>query len=93
MESNRLTVIVDDLAVYRDQAVFLQLDLSQCGIADDIHALQWLNGKGHIEYRDTRPNLEITELPEWALKCIEKWEEAYVDYVASQGLNEETPTE
>jgi hypothetical protein len=77
IQSNRVTIIVDDKAVYLDQYVYDDLDFSNCGISEDIHALQWMIDKGHIEYRDARHNLDITELPEWAIKCVEQWEIAY----------------
>jgi hypothetical protein len=77
--SNRVTVIVDDNAVYLDQGIFIDLDFSNCGIPEDIHALQFLNGSGEIEYRDSRHNFPITELPEWAIKCIEQWDLAKIN--------------
>ena len=48
---------------------------------DDIHALQFRNGSGWIEYRDTRPNPplnSVADFPDWAVKCIAKWEEQYI---------------
>jgi hypothetical protein len=77
MESNRLTIIVDDGAVYRDQGTYLGLDLSSCGIPQDVHVLQWMTDTGWIEYQDTRPNLDISELPDWATSCISVWESMY----------------
>jgi len=69
METNRLAIIVPDNAVYTDLYCFVGLDLSQCNIPEEIHALQWKDEAGHIEYVDTRHNDDITELPEWALNC------------------------
>jgi hypothetical protein len=78
VQSNRVTIIVADGAVYLDEGVYSHLDLSTCNIPKDVHALQWLNGKGHIEYiGHPIPNLDITVLPDWVNKCIEKWEIAY----------------
>jgi len=77
MDSNRLTIIVDDRAVYRDQEAYVNLDISSCGIPEDVHALQWMTDSGWIEYRDTRLNLDITQLPDWAVACIAVWEEKY----------------
>lgn len=77
-QSNRITIIPNDGAVYLDAGVYSSLDLSTCGIPGDVHALQWLNGKGHIEYvGHPIPNLDITVLPDWVNKCIEKWEIAH----------------
>ena len=75
VQSNRVTIIVEDGAVYLDKWVYINIDLSMCNIPNNIHALQWLNGKGHIEYiGHTMPNLDINELPDWAIKCVEQWE-------------------
>ena len=77
INSNRLTIIPADGAVYLDAGVFIDLDLSSCGIPENIHALQWLNNKGHIEYvGHVEMNTDITELPAWAIKCVEEWEKA-----------------
>lgn len=83
MESNRLTVIVDGGIVVRDSGTQF-VDLSSCGIPDDIHALQWNNGSGEIEYRDTRHNLKITELPNWATPVIAVWEQLYATQLEAE---------
>lgn len=77
MQSNRLTIVPVDSAVYRDQAVYIGLDLSDCNIPENVHALQWMNGSGWIEFTNTDPNEEITILPQWAENCINKWEVAH----------------
>lgn len=78
VQSNRVTIIVDDGAVYLDTYVYSMLDFSQCGVPEDVHALQWLNNIGHIENRSKWiQNEVITELPQWAINCVAKWEEAY----------------
>jgi hypothetical protein len=64
-----LTIIPIDGAVYVDGYSYSALDLSFA--PDDVHALQWKNDKGWIEFKDlddgTKPqNQPITELPEWA---------------------------
>lgn len=78
MESNRLTILPSDSAVYRDQGVF-NVDLSQVQIPENIHALQWLNGSGWIEYKTPIPNDEISVLPDWANQCVQLWEQKYVE--------------
>lgn len=78
MESKRLTIIPVDNAVYRDQGYIIDLDLSSCGIPDDVHALQWYDTSGWIEYKGPVENQDITELPNWALCCIQVWEQAYI---------------
>ena len=73
INSNRLTIIPSDGAVYFDEIVHLDLNLSDCGIPANVHALQWLDGKGHIEIDEIfTPNQHITELPQWALNCSAK---------------------
>lgn len=73
IETNRVTVLVPDGAVYLDQAVTLGLDLSNCGIPEDVRCMHWEDGAGEIQYVDTRPNLDITEIPQWALNCVQLW--------------------
>lgn len=80
MESNRLTIVVGDGAVYRDEQTFINLDLSSCNIPNGIHALQWINGSGFIEFIDPVPNENIYTLPSWALSCVDIWEQAYTNY-------------
>lgn len=77
MQSNRLTIIPVDGAVYMDQGVYVDLDLADCSIPTNIHALQWLNGSGWIEFTNTDPNEEINTLPQWALNCVGKWQIKY----------------
>ena len=72
----KLTIIKDDGAVYKDGKSYLELDLSQ--IPNDVHALQWNNDKGHIEFvDDAKVNETITELPSWANDALTAWQTAY----------------
>jgi hypothetical protein len=73
----KLTIIPIDQKVNKDGLAYWPLDLSQCSIPNDVHALQWENTQGWIEYEDTRPNDPITELPQWALNCEAVWQIAY----------------
>jgi hypothetical protein len=73
----RLTIIPADKTVYFDDKVASDLDLSflQAGI----HALQWLNGAGWIEYDDPDAhNQPITELPDWAMQAYDLAVASYV---------------
>lgn len=72
----RLTIIPADGSVGEDGKFYLELDLSSCGIPDNVHALQWDGTAGWIEFKDPVPNEEITSLPAWANCCVAKWEEA-----------------
>ena len=74
-----LTIIPIDGAVYVDSVSYFDLDLAAAPA--DVHALQWKNDKGWIEFKDlddgTKPqNQAITELPSWANTCKAKWDEA-----------------
>ena len=72
----KLTIIPSDAAVYKDNYSYMQLDLSSANIPSDIHALQWDQDKGWIEYTDEKYNLDITELPTWANVCVDIWQTA-----------------
>lgn len=79
----RLTIIPSDNAVYKDGVMKAwtapELDLSGCGIPAHVHALQWYDTYGEIEFdsptpTDPKPPNEIlSELPEWALLCVAVW--------------------
>ena len=80
----KLTIIIDDNAVYVDGVMKAYapkpLDLSVCNIPSDVSALQWKETAGWIEFQDnpdgTKPaNEPITILPEWANACVTVWNE------------------
>jgi hypothetical protein len=70
----KLTIITVDGAVYKDGISYSGLDLSIVPV--NVHALQWDSVAGWIEFKDTIPNENITELPVWANACLTKWDEA-----------------
>ena len=72
----KLTIIKDDGAVYKDSVSYSSLSLPT--VPSDVHALQWNNDKGHIEFvGNVKTNEEITELPSWANDALTLWENAY----------------
>lgn len=79
----RLTIIPSDSFVSVDaDGSHGPLDLSTCGIPADVHALQWYDTRGWIEFRDDEdpftpkaPNEDITALPTWAESCVVVWQE------------------
>jgi hypothetical protein len=72
----KLTIIKDDGAVYKDSMSYANLSLPN--IPNDVHALQWNNDKGHIEFVDNvKANEAITELPSWANDALTLWQIAY----------------
>lgn len=71
----KLTVIPDDGAVYLDNVSYDHLDMT--GVPTEVHALQWKETFGWIEFKDSaEQNAQITELPEWALALIPLWDAA-----------------
>jgi len=75
----RLTIIPSDSFVAVDgDSSHRPLDLSTCGIPQNVHALQWYEIEGEIEFIDnpdrTKPQNEvITALPTWAEACVLVW--------------------
>jgi hypothetical protein len=69
----KLTIIPSDKAVYVDGISFLDLNLTQ--IPENVHALQWLNDAGFIEFNDGSANLIISNLPDWANNSVVAWNE------------------
>lgn len=55
----RVTIVPSDNAVLVDFRPLNTLDLSE--LNPNIHAIQWNNDVGHIEYKDGRPNEIITD--------------------------------
>jgi hypothetical protein len=81
----KLTIITADNAVYKDDVSYLGLDLSSCGIPDNVWALQWKDTSGWVEDKSALvDNLAITELPAWAIVCVAKWDEAKAAEEAAQ---------
>ena len=78
----RLTIIpVDGFVCVDNVSKYQPLDLSSCNIPAYVHALQWYETKGWIEFADDndpftpKPQNElIDELPLWASLCIDVWE-------------------
>ena len=83
----KLTIILADNAVYKDNLVYLDLNLSSCQIPNNVRALQWNESSGHIEFNNSTPNEDITILPDWANACVSVWEAK--DY---ETKNPPTPT-
>ena len=67
----KLTIIPSDGAVYENGVCYANLTWS--GTPLDIHALQWQDGTGWIEFNDGKQNLEINSLPDWADNAMAAW--------------------
>lgn len=71
----KLSIIPSDGTVAKDNVAYTELDLTSVNIPADVHALQWKETQGHIEFVDNVQAPEaITELPTWANNCISLWE-------------------
>jgi hypothetical protein len=66
----KLTIIPVDGAVYEGGISYLGLVWE--GTPPNVHALQWQDVAGWIEYVD-QPNEDITALPEWADNAMAAW--------------------
>lgn len=94
-----LTIIPSDGAVYKNGVSFPDLQLT--GVPADVHALQWHENSGWIEYNTEAVNEPIAELPQWAIDAVAKWDEASLIaseppqsdtfYESVRGINEQYP--
>jgi len=66
----RLTIVQPDRLTLID-GVPQHFDLQKFGVPPNLHALQWNNKEGHIEYSN-EPNETITVLPQWTTAVIEE---------------------
>jgi hypothetical protein len=72
----KLTIIKNDGAVYKNSVSYANLSLPT--IPNDVHALQWNDDVGHIEFvNNVKANEVITELPSWANDALIAWQTAY----------------
>jgi hypothetical protein len=81
----KLSIIVEDGAVYKDKISFAGIDLSD--IPNNVCALQFndTTNTGHIEYYD-QANEDITVLPNWAISASNKHSEALAAWETQQEL-------
>ncbi len=75
----KVTIIPIDNAVYKNGYSYSGIDLTF--IPANVHALQWKDNAGWIEFvvdsNGTKPQNEpITELPDWANQALVKWQES-----------------
>jgi hypothetical protein len=81
----KVTIIPIDGAVYIDGASYSQLSWLDTPV--NVHAIQWENSEGWIEYNDGSPNETITSLPNWAELAIDAWNNANIKYQAESQKN------
>ena len=75
----RLCIIVNDKMVFKDGEAYSGLDVSY--IPSTIHALQWYETFGELEYKNTElgikpPNEHITSFPDWVNSALTVWDAA-----------------
>lgn len=86
----RLTIIPADGAVYKNNYSYSGLDLSFAPA--DVHALQWYDTYGEVEFKRQFVNGQIvhpqnqiiTVLPDWANQAVNKWDEAEAARIAAE---------
>ena len=69
----KLTIIPADAAVYKNNHCYTNLNL--VNIPSNIHALQWNNTSGWVEFTDGSQTKAINELPDWAIMSVAVWDE------------------
>jgi hypothetical protein len=70
----KMTIIPSDKAVYVNGVV--RSELFWEGTPITVHALQWYDVEGWIEYNDGAQNEPITALPQWADNAYQAWVQA-----------------
>lgn len=70
----KLTIIPSDGAVYENGVCYSHLSWE--GTPSNVHALQWSDTTGWIEFNDGTPNEDITVLPLWAGNAELAWNAA-----------------
>lgn len=72
----KLSIIPSDNVVYLDGVPYVDIDLSWIDNIDgkEVHAVQWLNDEGEIEFVGPHQNLKITELGVFQ-KAVDLWNE------------------
>lgn len=81
-----------------DQIIIVDRDLLVFEYSTDsnIHAIQWLDDKGHIEYKDGRAHKRLSgpdDFDEYVLPFVKKWETERERVLAELQALEEQPEE
>lgn len=67
----KLSIIPIDGTVCEDNVCYTNLTWD--GTPADIHALQWQEISGWLEFNDGKLNEDITVLPDWAYNAMDAW--------------------
>jgi hypothetical protein len=82
----RLTIIAIDKCVYKDNISYTNL-ISIDNAPNNLHALQWNNSEGWIEFNDGQPNQVITELPAWTTDIINEWDKIHTNALNAESIS------
>jgi len=86
----KLTIIMEPSgngAVYKDKISYLELTLPT--VPANVHALQWEDTSGHIEFKDMSANEIISELPAWTDNALAAWQTEKEKVAAEEAKAEE----
>jgi hypothetical protein len=67
----KLTIVPIDGTVCENEICYSRLQWQ--GTPANIHALQWFDVSGWIEFNDGAANENITELPSWTTNAMDAW--------------------
>lgn len=70
----KLTIIPSDSFIAIDGYSIANLNFND--VPENIHALQWDDSNGHIEYKNDDANTFILELPSWSEQLVLDWKSA-----------------
>lgn len=66
----RLTIVPGDKAIYLDGTFLLDIQQDWTWVPSNVHAIQWYDTWGEIEYNDGTPNEQIAELGNYSQATI-----------------------
>lgn len=83
----KLSIIPIDNAVCKDGVCYISVSLNDT--PSNVHALQWKDTQGWIEYNDGKINESISTLPSWAENALTAWQKLaepkpHVPYTAEE---------
>lgn len=67
----QISIVTSDAVVCVDRMCFHDMDMT--GVPSDVHALQWKDTSGHIEYQG-HINEDIDALPSWVDAIVAAWQ-------------------
>ena len=74
-----ISFIADDKLIIKD-GIGYEIDLTNISVPSSIHAVQWVDNEGWLEFRDVSENETISVKPAWLDECISAWDTADAAY-------------